>query len=602
MASATQNGNTVSAPAALDPALMAVIAKRFDAIVREMGSTLLRAGRSAVINVARDFSCSIVTADDELLAAAEGLPVHIFGSQLQTAEMRRRHPDLREGDAFLDNDPYVGNSHHADHTILVPVFVGDRHMFTAVAKAHQADIGNSTPTTYAAAAKDIYEEGALNFPCVQIQRDREDVTDIIEMCRRRIRVPKQWYGDYLATLGAARTGERRMVELVEMYGEELIDEFVREWLDYSERRMEHAIGQLGSGTFTRESQHDSIGELPPVPLKVSVEIDAEARRVKIDLRDNVDCVPAGLNLTRATASNMAIAGLFGNVDPDIPANSGSFRRIEVLLRENCVVGIPQHPVCASVATTNVASRLVGLVQAAIAEGAESGGAAEGGSGMGPGLGVIAGVDFRTGEPFVNQLIVNSCGGPGSEGSDGWLNWIEPSAAGLVYRDSIEIDEQKYPVQFEYLRLTRDSGGPGEFRGAPGIEVAYTTRGGPATVMWVLDCHERAAHGVRGGEPGHHARALLERAGESEVEVLPGTGQVNLEPGDVIVNLGAGGGGLGRPSARDPESVLWDYREGYVSREVAEETYGVAFTGDIDDDSLRVDQEKTDALRAGSGSA
>src|SRR6185437_10794534 len=212
MSSSTKTGSTTKAPTGLDPALMAVIAKRFDAIVREMGSTLLRAGRSAVINVARDFSCSIVTADDELLAAAEGLPVHIFGSQLQTAEMRRRHPDLRPGDAFLDNDPYTGNSHHADHTILVPVFVGDRHLFTAVAKAHQADIGNSTPTTYAAAAKDIYEEGALSFPCVQIQRDGEDVVDIIEMCRRRIRVPQQWYGDYLATLGAARTGERRLVD------------------------------------------------------------------------------------------------------------------------------------------------------------------------------------------------------------------------------------------------------------------------------------------------------------------------------------------------------------------------------------------------------
>lgn len=293
---------------------------------------------------------------------------------------------------------------------------------------------------------------------------------------------------------------------------------------------------------------------------------------------------------------MAIAGLFGNVDSDIPANSGSFRRVEVLLRENCVVGIPQHPVCASVATTNVASRLVGLVQAAIADGAEDGGAAEGGSGMGPGLGVIAGVDFRTGEPFVNQLIVNSCGGPAAAGADGWLNWIEPSAAGLLYRDSIEIDEQKYPLLFDHLRVTPDSGGPGEFRGAPGIETAYTTRGGPATVMWVLDCHERPAHGVRGGGPGHRAQALLERSSATETEVLPGTGQVNLEPGDLIVNLGAGGGGLGDPRERDAEAVLWDHREGYVSRRSAEDDYGVAFLGSLDDDSLRVDREKTEELR------
>jgi N-methylhydantoinase B/oxoprolinase/acetone carboxylase alpha subunit len=90
----------------MDPALLAVLANRFDAIVREMTTTLLRTGRSAVIAVARDFSCAIATADDQLLAAAEGLPVHVFGAHLQTAAVHRAHPEMREGDAFLDNDPY----------------------------------------------------------------------------------------------------------------------------------------------------------------------------------------------------------------------------------------------------------------------------------------------------------------------------------------------------------------------------------------------------------------------------------------------------------------------------------------------------------------
>ena len=49
------------------------------AICREMTNTLLRSGRSAVLNMARDFSCSIVTADNQLLASAEGLPVHVIG-------------------------------------------------------------------------------------------------------------------------------------------------------------------------------------------------------------------------------------------------------------------------------------------------------------------------------------------------------------------------------------------------------------------------------------------------------------------------------------------------------------------------------------------
>jgi hypothetical protein len=88
-----------------------------------MENTLLRAGRSAVLNMARDFSCSIITGDNRLLATAEGLPVHVIGGERLGEAMTRRHPDLREGDAFLHNDPYAGNTHAADHTLMVPVFV-----------------------------------------------------------------------------------------------------------------------------------------------------------------------------------------------------------------------------------------------------------------------------------------------------------------------------------------------------------------------------------------------------------------------------------------------------------------------------------------------
>ena len=198
----------------LDQVVIAVLANRLDSIVREMTNTLFRTGRSAILNTAKDFSCSIITADNQLLSSADGLPIHVLGGGRQTQSMQEFHPDLAPGDAFLHNDPYLGNTHTADHTILVPVFVDDVHLFTVAAKAHQADCGNSDPSTYMPFAKDVYQEGGLNFPCVRIQRDFKDVEDIIRMCRRRIRVPEVWYGDYLAAMGAARIGERRLKTLV----------------------------------------------------------------------------------------------------------------------------------------------------------------------------------------------------------------------------------------------------------------------------------------------------------------------------------------------------------------------------------------------------
>src|SRR5262249_2718985 len=197
-------GGGARAVSALDPVSLAVIANRLDSIVREMENTLLRTGRSAVLNMARDFSCALITADNRLLASAEGLPVHVIGMEFLAEAVTELHPELREGDAFLHNDPYLGNTHPADHVILVPVLWEGQHVFTAAAKAHQADCGNAQPTTYMPYARDVYEEGSLIFPAVRVQQDYRDVDDVIRMCRRRIRVPDQWYGDYLAMLGAAR--------------------------------------------------------------------------------------------------------------------------------------------------------------------------------------------------------------------------------------------------------------------------------------------------------------------------------------------------------------------------------------------------------------
>ena len=57
---------------------LAILNKRFESVVRKMANTLLRTGRSGVLNTGRDFSCCIVTADHELVTAAECYPIHVL--------------------------------------------------------------------------------------------------------------------------------------------------------------------------------------------------------------------------------------------------------------------------------------------------------------------------------------------------------------------------------------------------------------------------------------------------------------------------------------------------------------------------------------------
>ncbi|HEY4830327.1 MAG TPA: hydantoinase B/oxoprolinase family protein [Solirubrobacteraceae bacterium] len=578
--------------------LLSVLGNRLEAVVREMTNTLQRAGRSATINMARDFSCAIVTGDNQLLASAEGLPAHIYGMHLQTRSMGELHDDLAPGDAYLHNDVYLGNSHAGDHAVLVPVFFEGEHLFTCCAKGHLPDIGNSLPTSYFPGARDVYEEGALIFPCVRVQRDYEDVADIIRMCRKRIRVPDQWYGDYLAMLGAARVGERRLGELAGKHGAAGIRDFVREWLDYSERRMEHAIRQRAAARVVAEGRHDPFPALPDgLPLKVIIDVDPKSGTIEVDLRDNVDCVDAGVNESEACAINSVMQGIFSSLEPDIPHNAGSFRRVRVHLRENCVVGIPRFPHSCSLATTNPAARLINLTQAALAEADGASGVAEGGIAFSAGYAVISGADWRRdGAPYVNQLMLANNGGPASATADGWVTYGNTAVAGLLYRDSVEIDEQRYPIHIQSMVLQPDSGGPGRFRGAPGIRIVYGPKRDPVMIAtFFTDGYLTPARGVCGGEAGGLAYAGRVDANGHE-EPLPLMFAGELEAGEWVVAIDCGGGGFGDPLDRDPDRVRDDVLEGWVSLQQARHAYGVVFAGEGGYDALAVDARETDALR------
>lgn len=568
-----------------DPVKLSVLANAFDGIVREMTSGLLRSARSSVINTARDFSCAVLTADNQLLAAAEGVPVHVFGAGPLGEDMVELHDDIREGDAFLHNDPYRGNSHAADHVILVPIFIHGRHLFTAVTKAHQADCGNSLPTTFFATARDVYEEGALIFPCVRVQRDYTDIDDIIRMCRSRIRVPDQWYGDYLASVGASRIAERRLHELAEKFGVEDLVDFVDAWFDYSERLTASAIETLPEYVLHGTTAHDPFPGTGPdgVPLQATIEVKPKQGKITIDLRDNPDNLPNGLNLTRATATGAALAGILSGIPENLPSNAGTFRRIEVLLRDGCAVGVPKHPFSCSSGTTNLADRVVNLVQAAFSQIDDGYGTAEGAAGQAPAKSVISGIDQRNGNPYVNQILVGGVGGPATPFVDGWPTYQRPVCGALLYHDSVEVDEQRYPILVHERTLVADTGGAGRQRGGLATRVTMEPRAESVTITYGIEGKLNPPKGVRGGHDGAVPSAWVEDLKTGERREIPVVGRYDLQSGEKVVSITPGGGGYGDPLERDVLAVFDDYRESRVSIEAAAAEYGVVITnGAIDE--------------------
>ncbi|MES2713974.1 MAG: hydantoinase B/oxoprolinase family protein [Pseudomonadota bacterium] len=584
----------------LDPVLLSVMANRLDGIVREMTNTLLRAARSAVISSARDFSCCLVTGDDQLLAPAEGLPVHIFGCHIQTANMRRYHAgDLRRGDAYLDNDPYGGNTHPADHTFMVPVFYEGEHLFTGVAKCHMADIGNSIPSSYFVMARDVYHEGALVFPGVRIQRDFRNIEEIVRMCRARIRVPDQWYGDYLAGLGSARVAERRLEEFCAKYGVATVKRFTADWFDYSERRMLDNIRRLPRAKLVNKGKSDPLEGILPggLELTVKIEIDPDEAMIHVDLSDNPPCVDVGLNTSLGAATSAVVGAIFNALDKDLPRNAGSFRRLRFTYAEESVVAAPKFPHSCSMGTTNVSERLVNITQSAFAQLGDGHGLAEGGTGLGAGMAVISGKDHRRRDaPFVNRMMLSTNGGPASPVADGWVNYAIPVIAGLMYRDSVEVDELKHPIRVNSLEIVPDSSGAGRQRGAPAQQIELAATGNAVTAVISCDGQHAPPRGVVGGHDGTAGKTWLVGA-NGDAARLPNVVQVTLEKGQALRGRDSAGGGYGSPLERSTARVLHDVLEGWESRDKAAAVYGVIFTGAIEDESLAVDIAATEARRA-----
>ncbi|MFN8149515.1 MAG: hypothetical protein U0R24_00110 [Solirubrobacterales bacterium] len=214
--------------------------------------------------------------------------------------------------------------------------------------------------------------------------------------------------------------------------------------------------------------------------------------------------------------------------------------------------------------------------------------------MGVGYSVFSGTDPRDGQPYVNQLVSGNNGGPGSPTADGWVTYAMPDCAKTVYIDSLELLEQKYPDALPLLsaarrhRWCRSPAAVGERDG-----LRPDSRHDAGLLLRRL--RDRPAGGCPRRRPGSRAAAWKVEADRTETSSEP-IGDATLVPGEWVKGWEAGGGGYGNPAEREPELVLPSIYPRWVSREAAERDYGVIFTGDIEDESLAVDVERTRACR------
>ena len=582
----------------VEPYLMSVLSSRLYSIGLEMTNTLMRTARSQLMSVCHDLSTAICDRNGKVIALAESIPVHCANMGL-TVEPCFEHPEgIKRGDLFLNNSPYHGNTHHADYTFIAPVFCGDELMFFAVTKGHQADIGNTIPSTYVPSAKDMFLEGAIDWPCVKFQKDYKDVPDMIKIAMMRNRVPDLWYGDYLACLGSCRVGEKRLEALCEEYGNDVIKDFCDAYQKYGAKRMEEELKLLPEGHYTYNIKADAIeGVVPEINIHIICDTKPKEGIIEFDLTENEDSMPCGLNMCEATVLASTVTGVLNRMPNDIPCNDGAMSRIKVKMREGCVIGKAKAPYSSSMATTNLADRLISGVQALMNQITDDKGMAEGGATQCPAVAVVSGTDWRkNGATYVNQIFCGMTGGPAVNGYDGWITYQYPVTGGPMNWNSTEVLEQQYPFKVIHEEVMMNSVGAGKYDSAPSCKFVMTPRHDPLVSAYSCDGIDNPPKGACGGLDGYKAAAWKYNIaeGESSKVMLPPFAEPVIEVGEAIVSESSSGGGYGDPLERDPYLVAHRVREEWISKEFAEKTYGVV----VDDSKEEYvpDIEATKVLR------
>ena len=168
-------------------------------------------------------------------------------------------------------------------------------------------------------------------------------------------------------------------------------------------------------------------------------------------------------------------------------------------------------------------------------------------------------------------------------------------------------------EYHHVMTVKDGGGAGTFVGGAGAEAALALHDAPEGKIKIIAFGvaglRNSGQGLFGGYPAAPSLLMLledskladliaQRKYPSDMTDLGGHSrllpysELELRKDDVLYIRAASGGGYGDPLEREPRLVSEDVRNGLVSRETAEQVYGVV----MDESAQTADLSKTQELR------
>jgi len=547
------------------------------AVGEEMFNAMLRTSMSPIIYESTDFAVGATDAAGNLLAQGNG--VTSFLAALDTAVVstleHHGHDEIRPGDVFITNTPYRGGGTHlSDVAILIPVFHDDALIAWTVNKAHWTEVGGTYPGSVSSISTDIYQEG-LRFTFVKLYDEGKLNKAVVQIIRDNVRLPESTIGDMHAGVAAARVGEKRVLELVLRYGADVVLQAMGELLDYGEKMTRTALQTIPPGVYQAEDiiEEDGLGN---GPFTVKVRVTVSADRMTVDYTGSSPQAPGPINCTYSGLVTGARCVFKAVTNPDIPANGGCFRMLDVVSTPGTVVSaIEPAPVslnyearCAAVDVFWKA--LAPILPDRLPAGHQRSVNATFISGMHPDTGEL----FVMGEPLVG-------GWGASQNSDGDGGQF-CSGNGETFNIPCELFESRYGVQVSQYAFHNQDGGAGEFRGGKGVVLDYRIMSERASLTYATSRSTSKPWGLLGGKSGSNNYAEIHR-GDGSVERHNMCTAITVERDEVIRIYTATGGGFGDPAKRPREKVSGDLKNGFLTLDQAIDHY--AYHPELDEAEL-----------------
>jgi N-methylhydantoinase B len=562
----------------LSPVLLEILRGAFQSVANEMAAAVELAAYSLVITEGRDFSGSLYDTAGFLVAQGhEDLPIHVGTTQhtVQAVMEGIGVGRMREGDIYIMNDPFLGGTHVNDVRLVMPIFYGGQVVAFVATTAHWTDVGGMVPGSFCQEGRECYQEGLRITPSTIVEEGELNV-QLARLISANVRLPYESQGDLRAQIAACRAGERRVRELVEKYGIDVIRSGMSELQNHSERVFRAEIARLPDGEYCWEEYVDEdfyTGEPKAIRLRLVVHGDD----LTYDLSGSDSIALSSIN-SPFSATFSAVLITAKAIFSEIPMNAGIMRAIKIVTRPNTIVHA-EPPVavggCGATSWEKTCCACL-CVFSKIAPDRTIAGS----------YNLIntyfGGLNPLTARSYI--CYVWSEGGTGAtargDGPSAMQSFFNSSTQNLP----VELLERGAPILIESYELRNNTAGAGKHRGGFGTRRSIRLVETDAILSMTGDRRKFPAPGLLGGLPSSTQTVLLQKEDGTIEELGVCVSNQPVRRGECVIIESMGGGGYGDPLERDPALVLNDVVNEYITADDALAQYGVT-VHEIDREAL-----------------